>query len=262
MEATYGWYWAADLLAGLGASVHLAHPLGVKGFAYRRVKNDFVDAADLADLLRMGRLPEAWIAPPPVRELRELVRHRAKLVHARTSLRCQVHAVLAGQGVPVPVTDLFGVKGSQLLSKLVLPAAYRYRVDSLLRLIEVFDREVDQTTVVTTERLRQDPGFAAVQTIPGVGPILGAVFVAEIGDVYRFPEPARLASWAGLTPKHYESDTTVHRGRITKQGSRLVRWAAVEAVQRTQKGSRLVAIRDRVADRRGRNIGTVAARGS
>lgn len=259
LEATYGWYWAADLLAGLGASVHLAHPLGVKGFSYRRVKNDFVDAADLADLLRMGRLPEAWIAPPAVRELRELVRHRAKLVHARTSLRCQVHAVLAGQGVGVPVSDLFGVKGSKLLSKLELPAAYRYRVDSLLRLIEVFDREVDQTTAVTTQRLRQDPGFAAVQTIPGVGPILGAVFVAEIGDVHRFPEPARLASWAGLTPKHYESDTTVHRGRITKQGSRLVRWAAVEAVQRTQKGSRLDAIRGRVADRRGRNIGTVAA---
>ena len=64
LEATYGWYWAADLLAELGAEVHLAHPLGVKGFAYRRVKNDFLDAADLADLLRMGRLPESWIAPP------------------------------------------------------------------------------------------------------------------------------------------------------------------------------------------------------
>jgi len=209
--------------------------------------------------LRMGRLPEAWIAPPAVRELRELVRHRAKLVHARTSLRCQVHAVLAGQGVTVPVSDLFGVKGTKLLTQLELPAAYRYRVDSLLRLIEAFDREIDQTTSVTTERLRQDPGFAAVQTIPGVGPILGAVFVAEIGDVHRFPEPSRLASWAGLTPKHYESDTTVRRGRITKQGSRLVRWAAVEAVQRTQKGSRLAAVRDRVAARRGRNIGTVAA---
>ena len=64
LEATYGWYWAADLLAELGAKVHLAHPLGVKGFAYRRVKNDVRDASDLADLLRMGRLPEAWIAPP------------------------------------------------------------------------------------------------------------------------------------------------------------------------------------------------------
>ena len=98
LEATYGWYWAVDALAELGGCVYLAHPLGVKGFSYRRVKNDERDAADLADLLRMKRLPEAWIAPPATRELRELVRHRAKLVHLRTSLR-QVHAVLANHGV-------------------------------------------------------------------------------------------------------------------------------------------------------------------
>ena len=67
LEATYGWYWAADVLSEAGAGVHLAHPLGVKGFAYRRVKNDERDAADLADLVRMGRLPEAWIAPPATR---------------------------------------------------------------------------------------------------------------------------------------------------------------------------------------------------
>src|SRR3954469_4918116 len=76
LEATYGWYWAADVLAELGASVHLAHPLGVKMFSYRRVKNDERDAADLADLLRMGRLPEAWIASPTIRDLRGWVRHR------------------------------------------------------------------------------------------------------------------------------------------------------------------------------------------
>ena len=80
LEATYGWYWVADVLQGQGASTHLAHPLRVKAFSYRRVKYDVRDATDLADLLRMGRLPEAWIAPPATRELRELVRHRAKLV--------------------------------------------------------------------------------------------------------------------------------------------------------------------------------------
>ena len=89
LEATYGWYWAVDALAELGGCVHLAHPLGVKGFAHRRVKNDERDAFDLADLLRMRRLPEAWIAPPATRELRELVRHRAKLVHLRTRA-CQI----------------------------------------------------------------------------------------------------------------------------------------------------------------------------
>jgi len=76
LEATYGWYWAADVLEAAGAEVHLAHPLGVKAFSYRRVKTDERDAADLADLLRMGRLPEAWIAPAEVRELRELTRYR------------------------------------------------------------------------------------------------------------------------------------------------------------------------------------------
>src|SRR5438477_3454281 len=83
VEATYGWYWAADVLQEAGAEVHLAHPLGVKAFSYRRVKNDERDAADLADLARMGRLPEAWIAPPSVRAVREGVRYRHKLVGAR-----------------------------------------------------------------------------------------------------------------------------------------------------------------------------------
>jgi transposase len=111
LEACYGWYWAADTLAELGASVHLAHPLGVKAFEYRRVKNDERDAKDLADLLRMGRLPEAWIAPPPVRELRELVRHRAKLVSMRSRCKAEIHAVLAKCGVQISMTDLFGVAG-------------------------------------------------------------------------------------------------------------------------------------------------------
>jgi transposase len=99
------------VLAEAGANVHLAHPLGVNGFAYRRVKNDERDTADLADLLRMGRLPEAWVAPPQVRALREAVRHRCKLVALRSGIKAQVHAVLAKQGVRVPMSDLFGSPG-------------------------------------------------------------------------------------------------------------------------------------------------------
>ncbi|MDX3530056.1 transposase [Streptomyces sp. ID05-39B] len=94
LEATLGWYWAADALTEAGAEVHLAHPLGVKAFTCRRVKNDERDAADLADLLRPGRLPEAWLAPPGTRELREPVRGRHKLVNLRTSCRNQAHGVV------------------------------------------------------------------------------------------------------------------------------------------------------------------------
>jgi transposase len=259
LEATYGWYWAADTLAELGASVHLAHPLGVKMFSLRRVKNDARDAADLADLLRMGRLPEAWIAPPVTRELRGWVRHRAKLVGLRSSVKCQIHAVLAGAGVAVPMSDLFGPSGQRLLATAALTVESRSRVESLARVITALDFEIDLYAKLVAGRLRTDPGYRAIQTIPGVGPLLGAVFVAEIGDITRFRTPQQLASWAGLTPKHHESDTTVHRGRITKQGSRLVRWAAVEAVQRVPAHTRLGQRRDRVGARRGRNIGVVAA---
>jgi len=230
LEATYGWYWAADALAAAGAHVHLAHPLGVKAFEYRRVKNDVRDATDLADLLRMGRLPEAWIAPPPTRGLRELVRHRAKLVALRSHCKAEVHAVLAKCGVQVLLSDLFGVEGNRLLDRLGLPAPYAARVASLRRLLEDLEFEIDLFTNLVQGQLRSDPGYLAVQQIPGIGPVLAAVFVAEVGDVSRFGTAQQLACWAGLTPKHHESDTHVHRGRITKQGSRLVRWAAVESV--------------------------------
>ena len=259
LEATYGWYWAVDALQGAGARVHLAHPLGVKAFEYRRVKNDVRDATDLADLLRMGRLPEAWIAPPATRELRELVRHRAKLVALRSQCKAEVHAVLAKCGVPVVLSDLFGPAGNDVLNQLQLPTPFAARVASLRRIIDELDFEVDLFAGIVRGRLARDPGYVAVQQIPGIGPVLAAVFVAEIADVSRFGTAQQLACWAGLTPKHHESDTHVHRGRITKQGSRLVRWAAVESVQILPKTSRVGAIRDRVGARRGRNIGVVAA---
>jgi transposase len=259
LEATYGWYWAADTLAELGAHVHLAHPLGVKMFSYRRVKNDARDAADLADLLWMGGLPEAWIGPPPTRELRGWVRHRAKLVGLRSNLKCQAHAVLAGAGVQVAMSDLFSPGGQKLLAETRLPGPSRARVDSQLRLISALDFEIELFAKLVADLLRTHPGYTAIRVIPGVGPILAAVFVAEIGDITRFGGPEQLASWAGLTPKHHESDTTVHRGRITKQGSRLVRWAAVEAVQRVGAHTRHGQIRDRIGARRGRNIGVAAA---
>ena len=259
LEATYGWYWAVDALQEAGARVHLAHPLGVKAFEYRRVKNDFRDAADLADLLRMGRLPEAWIAPPATRELRELVRHRAKLVGLRSGCKAEVHAVLAKCGVRVPMSDLFGLEGTELLDHLRLPAPYEARVQSLQRLIEDLEDEIDLFARLARGRLVADPGYVAVQQLPGIGPILAAVFLAEVGDVTRFTKPGQLASWAGLTPKHHESDTHVHRGRITKQGSRLVRWAAVESVKRIGPHTVVGAYKAQVADRRGKNVGTVAA---
>ena len=120
MEACWGWYWAADVIAECGARLHLAHPLGIAGYANRRVKNDIADATLLADLLRMGRLPEAWVAPPAVRELREEVRYRHKLTRLRTGLKAQVHQVLGKEGVIPETKGIWWSGGQRWLDELQL----------------------------------------------------------------------------------------------------------------------------------------------
>ncbi len=108
--------------------------------------------------------------------------------------------------------------------------------------------------------LKDDPAYRALVKVPGVGKVIAAIFVAEIGDIGRFDSPKKLCSWAGLTPKHRESDQTVHRGSITKQGSPLVRWAAIEAVgnYRARGNEKLRADYLRIAERRGRYKARVA----
>lgn len=257
MESTYGWYWAADVLGEMGARVHLAHALG-NNWGNRRVKNDERDARDLAAMLRLGRLSEAWIAPPEVRELRELVRYRFRLVRYRSSCKAQVHAVMAKNGVLPARVDMWGPGGTAQLDALELPDAYAYRIESLRDLIVYFDRELDSLDARVHARLKNDPGYKAIQKIDGVGRVLAAIFVAEIGDVSRFPDAEHLCSWAGMTPKHRESDERVTRGKISKQGSPLVRWAAIEAIARYRGGPRLRADYERIAATRGRHKARVA----
>jgi transposase len=240
IEATAGWYWAVDVLHELGAEVHLVNPSGL-AWGDRRVKNDYRDCCDLIERMRLGKLPEAWIAPPATRELRELVRFRHKLMQMRTSLKAQVKAVVAKHGLRPPVADLWGPGGTAYLNSLELPDAYHIKVESLRDLVAGANREIETLEGVIHRRLVDDPGYWAIQAIHGVGRVLAAVFVAEIGDVSRFPTPGSLCSWAGLTPRHRESDTKLQRGHITKAGSPLVRWAAVEAISRIRGGPKLQA---------------------
>jgi transposase len=124
--------------------------------------------------------------------------------------------------------------------------------------VERYTTEIDALDRQIHHILKDDAGYVAVQSIYGVGKVFAAVFVAEIGDVTRFDSPRALCSWAGLTPKHRESDTHVYRGRITKQGSRLVRWAAIEAVARYHGGAAFTEQFHAIAERRGHTKANVA----
>jgi transposase len=136
------------------------------------------------------------------------------------------------------------------------------RLDSQLHLIDAVEAEIKDLDGRIRGLFDADAGYRALLRIPGIGPVFAAILRAEIGEIGRFPSPRQLNSWAGLTPRHRESDTTVHRGAITKQGSRLVRWAAVEAIQRTRAGTPMRARYEQVVIRRGataKHVAKVAA---
>ncbi len=196
LESTYGWYWAADLLQADGARVHLVHPLGLHWDA-RRVKNDERDATELANRLRRGDLPESWIAPPELRELRELIRYRAKLTALRTSAKAQAHAVMAKVGILPTLDDMFGPGGQRLLDEMPFEGAYAVRVEPLRDLLEIYERELAMVARELHRRLAGHEGYHATQAIKGVGPIMAAISWPRSATSPGSPTPGTCARGRG-----------------------------------------------------------------
>jgi transposase len=209
VEATYGWEWLADLLQGAGYELHLAHPTRTKAIAAARVKTDAVDARTLAQLLRADMLPEAYIASPPLRDLRDLLRHRVALTRIRSALKNRVGAILAKHGIERAHSDLFGPGGRRFLAGLALRDAPRRRLDSLVALVDDLTREIEATSFEIDARADADPYVDVLCQIRGVGRYIAMLIIAAVGDISRFPSARHLCSWAGLTPTVRNSDQRV-----------------------------------------------------
>src|SRR5438046_8227115 len=154
-EAAFGISWLVELLEDYGFDPHLVHPSRCKAIASARLKNDKVDAAILAQLLRADLLPEAWIAPPPVRQLRALLRHRAQLVRLRTLLRNRIHAVLADHGHGRPAGCWSG-PGRAWLASLELRAVSREVIGDDLALIDAPQQPLDRLDWAVHQRARAE----------------------------------------------------------------------------------------------------------
>jgi transposase len=164
-----------------------------------------------------------------VRAERERARWRLHLVRHRSSLKQRVHAVLLTRGKPCPVSDLFGVRGRQLLAKLGLPEPWQGTIDASLRLIDELEREIGDTER-ELRRLGADHRYVPLLlTVPGISWLLAYTIAAEIGDIGRFATPRKLAGYSGLCPRVYQSGERDLRGPLSKQGPRYLRWALVEA---------------------------------
>ena len=214
-EAAYGWGWLIELLEDYGFDPHMVHPLRCKAIASARLKNDKVDAAILAQLLRADLLPEAWIAPLEVRQLRALLRHRASLVRLGTQLRNRIHAVAADHGYDRAASYWTG-PGRGWLAELDLPPVPREIVTDCLAFIDALAPQIDRLDGEVRARAKADPRVKVLTTLPGAGQFTALVMLAEIGDITRFASARKLASWAGLTPTVRGSDLTVRHGHISK----------------------------------------------
>ncbi len=256
-EAAFGWSWLADLLEDYGFDAHLVHPLRCKAIASARLKNDKVDAATLAQLLRADLLPEAWIAPPAVRQLRAVIRHRISLVRLGTQLRNRIHAVAADHGYDRPASYWTG-PGRGWLAELDLPAVSREIVTDCLAVIDGLAPVIERLDGELHQHAKADPRVKVLTTLPGVGEFTALVMLAEIGDITRFPSARKLASWAGLTPTVRGSDRTVRHGHISKQGSAWLRWAMNQAAQTAKRSPAFAASYAAIASRRGKKIATIA----
>lgn len=209
----------------------LVHPQRVKAIASAKLKNDRVDSATLAHLLRCDLLPESWKADRGTQARRQQVRLRATLVRHRTRLKNQVHAVLHQQGLRSPVTDVFGKRGRLWLAEVKLPVQARESVNVCLRLLDGYSEEIQKQNLQLSEKAKQDKRAEWLMTIPGIGECSAMMLLAEIGDIGRFQDKEALCSYAGLVPRVRESAGKAARGGITRQGSPWMRWILVEAAQ-------------------------------
>ena len=229
IESMCSWYWLYDLLMGNGFEVLLSNPLETKAIASAKIKNDKLDSHMLAQLLRAGLISTVYVSSPETRRLKELLRHRNRLVQDATRMKNRIQNLLMKNNCHIPVRDLFGVKGLKYLQEVELPPYHRASVETYLHLYNQLQEQIEPLTETVHGIARENTMAQLLMTIPGIGPIIAMYLVAEIEDISRFPSHRHLASYAGLVPSLDASGSKERRGRITKQGSPHLRTALVEA---------------------------------
>ena len=253
MEAGYCWQPVYEWLEKDGYRVKLAHPLETKAIAKAKVKTDKIDSKILAHLLRADLVPESWVPPKEVRDLRSLVKHRAFLVRMRTKLKNRVHAELDRRDIDLHI-PLFTRRGRELLKSLGIDA-----VNQLLSVMEVLDVQIREVSGKIKGLVEESEDAMLLTTIPGVGYYNALLLVAEIGDVDRFPDSEKLCAYAGLVPSVRRSGNKTVYGSITKEGSKWIRWALVQSVHaHVRCDTQLSRFYHRLAGRKRKQVAVVA----
>jgi transposase len=232
VEPLSQWYFYADMIQNMGLEVKLAHPKRVRAIASARIKTDTIDSGVLADLLRSNLLPEAYFCSKETRDWKEMTRFRASLVRLRSQVKGKVHNILFKNGLKHHFSDLFGKAGREWMQSLELKECFGFNLLKYLALIDMLDGLVNEAEERIVDAVTNHPQAKLLTTIPCVKYVSALTIMAEIGDINRFPSAKKLQGYAGLVPSTYASGGTTRHGRLTKEGSRWLRWTMVEIAQR------------------------------
>lgn len=228
LEPVSQWYYYADLIESLGVEVHLAHPLRVKAISAGKCKTDKIDAGILCDLLRANLLPKAYFSPKEVRGWKEMCRFRASLLNLRRQVKNKIHAILHKQALKHNFSNLFGKSGRQWLCNLSLPEPYQSNLEKYLLTVNWFDDLIAETEKSIRQTVKTHSQANLLVSVPGISYVSALTIIAEIGDINRFPNAKHLQGYAGLVPRVKDSGDKQIRGRITKQGSKWLRYIMIE----------------------------------
>lgn len=244
VEATASYEWFVRLVEPLARRVLLAHPKKLRVIAESTKKSDKLDAQTLAEFLALDMIPPSWRPTPRVREHRILVRLRYYTQRRITATKNKLRRVLADYNADI--RPLFTQKGRRHLAQLAISDADRFQAEMLL---EELDGQIDRrkridqklTEFALGGSIAEQEARRVLQSIPGVAAVTTDVVLSEVGDIRRFSSQRKATAFAGLAPGVRESAGRAKHLGITKEGSRLLRWALVQTawrlVNRTRRWS-------------------------
>jgi transposase len=233
LEATTGWRFFVEELRAVGAVVHLAEPAetAARRGRKKRAKTDRADARHHRELLLAGRLPESWIPPDHILDLRAQVRLRHTLGEQRSEWQQRIQAVLYHHGCPQR-RQLMTAEGRDWLQALALPEAARQQVTVARAMVDALEAQIGPLDRQLRSYARRQIGCRAlIEAHHGIGPLCAVTILAELGDVERFGNSRDAVRYGGMDITVYQSDRHRSPGHLSRQGPPALRWALYEAAQ-------------------------------
>jgi transposase len=269
VETIGNWYWIVDEIEEAGMIPQLVHAGKAKLMFGCVNKTDKLDARGLNRLQRIGSLPTVWIPPHEIRDKRDISRTRLFLVNQRTRLKNRIHAALSKYALKMKtVKDPFCKSGRVELAGVIsdFPKYTRFATEMQLQQIDALDISIAQLEAKMKVIFKTTETVRLLETMPGIGNILGNSIEYEVGDISRFSGPDKMAAYSGTTPKVHSSGGKTRYGKLRKDVNHYLKWAYIEAANSISKHRHshphpfVSKLFDRVNQRRGHAsaIGAVA----